>query len=149
MTAVTVNYMQKTATYADVVEHLLKCDDDFIPKLSEKVDITDYSKKIIQNSITFEAWQNDELIGLVAAYFNDTETKTGFITNVSILKKNFGTGIATALLAMCQKYAIANNFKKIKLEVFSNNLNAVKLYKKNNFYIAEEKKSYFILEKIF
>ena len=84
-------YKIRTATFNDVLQHLAKCNENFIPALNEKVDIIAYSQKIAENSITFEAWINNELLGLIAAYFNDGKKKTAFITNVSTIKKYSGT----------------------------------------------------------
>ena len=129
----TTIYKQNTATDSQVLTHLLKCDNDFVQTLSKKVDIPAYSTRIVQNSITFEAWENDELVGLVAAYFNDQVNKTGFITNVSTVKDQMGKGIASNLMKRCIEYAEENNFREIGLEVSAENENAIQLYKKFNF----------------
>ncbi len=129
----TITYTIKTADSNNVFTHLVKCDEDFMPKLSEKVDILAYAKKIVENSITFEAWINDELVGLIAAYFNDSKTHCGFITSVSTLKKYAGKGIASQLMKMCIGYAAEHRFSEISLEVFDKNTNAIQLYKKNSF----------------
>ena len=129
----TTIYKQNTATDSQVLTHLLKCDNDFVQTLSKKVDIPAYSTRIVQNSITFEAWENDELVGLVAAYFNDQVNKTGFITNVSTVKDQMGKGIALNLMKRCIEYAEENNFRDIGLEVSAENENAIQLYKKFNF----------------
>ena len=65
----------KTAGINQVFNHLLICKDNFMPSLDTTVDIAAYSKKIIDNAITFEAWGNKNLAGLVAAYCNDTDKK--------------------------------------------------------------------------
>ena len=142
----TILYKQHTANYNQVFTHLVKCDDYFIPKLSEKTDIAAYSYKIIKNSITFEAWANDELTGLIAAYFNDEQNKTGFITNVSILNKFSGKGIASELLKQCIAYGRENNFSEIRLEVSVKNDSAVELYEKNNFIQVENKNDLLVMK---
>lgn len=129
----TITYTIKTADSNNVFTHLVKCDEDFMPKLSEKVDILAYAKKIVENSITFEAWINDELVGLIAAYFNDSKTHCGFITSVSTLKKYAGKGIASQLMSQCISYALQHQFVEIALEVFHKNNSAVQLYKKYGF----------------
>jgi ribosomal protein S18 acetylase RimI-like enzyme len=116
-----------------VQHHLNKCKDNFIPALHETVDIAEYSKKIVENAVTFEAWIQDELVGLVAAYLNDRENRTGFISNVSVLKEYAGKGIASQLINNCIEFARENKFREILLEVNGNNLQAVKLYEKYHF----------------
>jgi hypothetical protein len=86
----TVIYRTQTANIQNVSKHLKRCDSTFIPTLSSRLDIDDYAKKIIENAQTFEAWTNDELIGLVATYCNSSDRVTAFITSVSVLPKWHG-----------------------------------------------------------
>jgi len=116
--------------------------------LDKTVDITTYSKKIAENCITFEAWINNDLAGLIAAYFNDPENTAGFITNVSILKAYAGRGVASELLKNCIGYGTENKFKEISLEVHDNNERAIRLYKKSGFYLSATNNNLLILKKI-
>ncbi|MBL0182082.1 MAG: hypothetical protein IPP96_07240 [Chitinophagaceae bacterium] len=68
------------------------CKNNFIPPLQDTVDIDSYAQKIKSKSITFEAWQNGHLAGLIAAYFNDPGKEVGFITNVSVENGFAGKG---------------------------------------------------------
>lgn len=128
-----IQYKTNTALFDDVNRHLSACDKNFIPHLSQKVNIAIYAKKIVENSVTFEAWYNAELVGLIAAYCNDVENKKVFITNVSTITQHLGKGIASTLIKQCIEYATKNKFTEILLEVNSNSINALKLYSKNNF----------------
>jgi ribosomal-protein-alanine N-acetyltransferase len=129
----TILYKQSTADAGEVLTHLSRCDENFFSKLCKKTDIPTYSTKIVQNSITFEAWDNDTLVALLAAYFNDKENKKGFITNVSTVKDFTGKGIASNLMNRCIIYAEENSFSEIVLEVSVENTSAVNFYKKFNF----------------
>lgn len=140
-------YDEKTASLKTVLEHLTKCSNNFVPNLNETVDIGIYSKKIVENSVTFEAWINTELIGLIAAYFNDVKQGVGFITNVSVVKEYFGKGIAHQLLHNCIQYGIIHQFKIISLEVFYQNNKAIQLYKKYGFYKTGSKQDNTIMQK--
>jgi len=133
---------------AEIFEHLLECSDNFIPNLAETVNIRDYSKKVFENAITFEAWENNKLIGLVASYFNDNKNRKGFITNVSVSKNYQGKGIAAILLNMCKNYGAKYNFNSIKLEVNKNNILAIKLYKKLGFDETEVKQNILTMQSI-
>lgn len=126
-------YRIETATNGEIRDHLLKCNDDFLPLLSERVNIDEYAKKIFEKSVTFEAWSDNFLVGLVAAYFNDDEHKVGFISDVSLVKDYVGMGIASELTNQCIKYAKQHDFKEIKLEVYKDNNSAIHLYKKFGF----------------
>jgi ribosomal protein S18 acetylase RimI-like enzyme len=148
MTPETIIYKQSTANAGQVLSHLLKCDEHFITNLSQKTDIPAYSNKIVRNSITFEAWKNEELVALIAAYFNDEENKKGFITNVSTVKEFLGKGIAANLMKCCIAFAAENSFDEIWLEVSVENTRAVKLYEKNNFISVSVKDGIRTMKKI-
>ena len=133
METIAVIYKMKTAEAKIILKHLVLCKDDFIPVLDSKTNLPAYAKKIAENAVTFEAWLNSDLIGLIAAYFNDINNQTGFITNVSIIKEHSGKGVVSQLLSNCIKYAKENNFKGINLEVNSKNQQALKLYERYDF----------------
>ncbi len=131
-------YQIKTASQNDVLLHLKLCNDEFIPKLDTRVNLEAYSIKIHQNAITFEAWNKQQLIGLIATYFNQDQL-FGYITNVSITKDYTGKGIASKLLEMCVIYSTTNEYQNIKLEVNKENIPAINFYKKYNFTEIETK----------
>ena len=133
MNIVDTQYKIATANEEDIFTHLNECNYSFNPPLNEKVSLPCYSKKIAQKAITFEAWESQNLVGLVAAYFNDFESGTGYITSVSLIERIMSRGIASKLLTMCIDYARRYNFGKIELEVFRGNTKAVSLYKKFSF----------------
>lgn len=126
-------YKLKTATEKSIYLHLKECNNEFFPPLDEKVNINEYAKKIFEKAITFEAWDNNRLTGLIAAYFNNMESHSAFITNVSVTKKNMGLGIASRLLYNCMEYARQKGFKEIQLEVNKENAPAINFYRKFNF----------------
>jgi ribosomal protein S18 acetylase RimI-like enzyme len=132
-------YKKNSAAYNDILEHLKLCSNSFIPPLGQMIVLKDYSKKIAEKSTTFEIWNGNELAGLIAAYFNNFEKRTGFITNVSVIENYKGKKIASELMTYCIQYAKENKFREILLEVNKNNKNAISLYKKFNFEIAEER----------
>lgn len=138
---ININYKTKTALTEEIYSHLKECNENFIPPLEEKVNIMNYSKKIFENAITFEAWNEKILVGLIAAYLNDTENKSAFITNVSTIKSYMGKGIAKELMKMCINYSKNYNFKEINLEVSSKNADALNLYLKYGFVKNKEEDS--------
>ncbi len=133
MRAVEIEYTLKKATEEDILRHLQACDNNFLPPLSKKINLEAYSKKIYDNTITFEVWYNKTLVGLVAAYFNDADNIVGFITNVSTIKEYGGQGIASKLMNQCILYGQQHNFESIQLEVFPENTVAFNMYKKFGF----------------
>jgi len=140
-------YKIKTATKKDIYTHLISCNNIFVPQLDTRVNIEIFADKIFERAITFEAWYNNILIGLISAYLNDFDNQIGFINNVSITKKYQKQGIATQLLENLENYAKLKKFKQIKLEVSKNNVSAINLYKKYKFNKLENNGDFFIMKK--
>jgi ribosomal-protein-alanine N-acetyltransferase len=128
-----IKYDIKKATAPDLFSNLKACDMDFFPPLSERVNLEEYSIKLYENSITFEAWNDNKLIGMVAAYFNNTKDSIGYITNVCIENRFKGNNIASNLMIKCINHAVENRFKSIVLNVNEKNKAAIRLYEKFNF----------------
>ena len=137
----TISYKTKTANANDISLHLMACDNSFIPLLSSRINIIDYAQKIYEKAITFEVWNKNELIGLIAAYFTQSKSGVAFITNVSVSKNYKGKGIASKLLSNCISYALNINYKEIKLEVNTENIPAITFYKKHHFSYTETKEN--------
>lgn len=132
-----VEYRIDTATVDEIAAHLGKSDADFVPPLSDRVVIGDYARKIATLAERFEAWSAGTLIGLVAIYCNDLETRVAHITSVSVLNKWAGKGIASQLMAQCIDHAKAAGMRKIVLEVAKENVPAIRLYEKCGFIAGE------------
>jgi ribosomal protein S18 acetylase RimI-like enzyme len=126
-------YKIKTATEKEILAHLMECNNSFSPPLSERIDLKEYSRKIFEKSITFEAWRDHLLVGLIAAYFDKNFGYSAFITDVSVMKGFTSLGIASELLNKCIGYARKKNFREIKLEVNKDNDHAINLYRKFDF----------------
>ncbi len=131
-------FKTNTASKEAIYSHLKKCDKLFIPHLSKRVNLEQYSDKLSSKAITFEAWKEEELVGLIAAYLNK-EGNFVFISNISVIKKESGKGIASKLLNLCVEDAKKKKLKEIKLEVASKNKIALNFYKKNKFDQITEK----------
>lgn len=133
MNAAPVEYLLNKASETEIAEHLERCDSDFVPPLSTRVDLCDYAKKIADNATRFEAWSGGVLIGLVAAYCNDLEKLRAYITSVTVLKEWMGKGIAACLVGECSAYARGIGMRQVSLEVACDNMNAIRLYQKAGF----------------
>jgi len=136
-----ITYFTNYATEEDIHLHLLICKNNFIPALDVTVNINEYARKIRNNAVTFEAWHNKILIGLIAAYFNNKNIK-GYITNVSVHGDYLRKGIASKLMNDCINYGNKIRYKEISLEVNKLNKNAIILYEKFNFRKTGEKEKF-------
>jgi ribosomal protein S18 acetylase RimI-like enzyme len=130
-------YGTNEGTEAQIVAHLRMCDAGFVPALSERIPLDEYARKIVRQAVRFEAWADGELIGLVAAYFNDANRETVYVTNVSVLPEWMGSGSASALLSDCIARARKSGFRRIALEVGLMNSRALALYGKFGFVAGE------------
>jgi len=130
------------ASKAQLAEHLRVCDADFVPPLSDRVKIERYAAKLEQKATRFEAWFDNKLIGLVAAYFNDQEKQCAFITSVSVLRKWTGKGLALQLMKQCIRHAKATDMEQLNLEVAIDNHPAISLYEKNGFTVSKTDTSF-------
>ena len=126
-------YRLNTASEAEITEHLLRCDADFVPPLSGRVEISDYAQKIASKATRFEAWSGGLLVGLVALYCNDQEKRIAYITSVSVLREWSGKGIAAHLMKQCIEHVRTAGMLQISLEVASDNASAISLYEKSGF----------------
>ena len=141
----TIEYKINQSSNLDILQHLNNCDDNFIPKLSSKVNLKDYSNKIFENAVRIEAWISNDLIGLIAVYQIIIKQEL-FITNVSIEKKYTGNGIANQLMNQLLILFNSQDFNKIKLEVEINNKIAINLYTKYNFKLESQNANSLTLE---
>ena len=134
-----LKYTEGMASEQEIYFHLIKCNENFITPLEKKVNIHEYSNKIFQKAVTFEAWSADTLVGLVAAYYNDPDGQSGYVTNVSVTGPYMRKGIASILINRCIDYAKRNSFRSIGLEVAKVNHQAIDLYRKFRFKEFEDK----------
>lgn len=141
-----INYQIKIAITADILKHFKMCNKNFISLLETRINLKDFAGKIFYKTITFEAWNNNNLIGLLSCYFNDNTKFLGFINHVSVCKEFQGKGISRNLLKMCIQYGIKNGFKKISLEVAVDNYVAISLYKKNGFIKLGSNNGFMVME---
>jgi ribosomal protein S18 acetylase RimI-like enzyme len=127
-----IKYSINESTLIQVKFHLNECSKNFIPELSTYVDIDTYSTKLFQKSTRIEAFLESELIGLIAIYINE-QKKDSFISNVSVLPKIEGNGVAKTLFAETLKLLKQLNINKISLEVDFMNIKAITFYEKFGF----------------
>lgn len=133
---ITVDFLQNKASDTEICNHLRACDVDFSPPLSSRIEIGDYAKKIVRNAVRFEAWSENTLVGLVAAYCNDRDTGDAYITSVSVLKAWARKGIASRLVEQAVEHASRSGMRRVRLQVEKNNMTAIKLYEKFGFVAA-------------
>jgi ribosomal protein S18 acetylase RimI-like enzyme len=131
-----LEFAEDKADAAHIREHLNLCDAAFIPRLSDRVNIAEYAQKIVARARRFEAWQDGELVGLVAAYCNAPDGQAAFVTSVSVLPLAQGIGIGSLLMQRCIAAIRATGLRRIELEVGVDNASAIAVYRKQGFDLA-------------
>jgi ribosomal protein S18 acetylase RimI-like enzyme len=112
----------------EVLRHLKDCDAAFHPPLSLRVDLTAYAMKLATQAARFEAWQGEDLLGLVAVYCNAPDRKMAFVSNVSVRPDCAGQGIASQLMTQAIAYVRALGFAALSLEVSQDATRARRFY---------------------
>jgi len=121
------------APAALIAQHLRECDRQFVPPLSERVDLGAYADKLAARAERVEAWSGGSLVGLVAAYLDGDAGQRAFVTSVSVLPRWQGRGIAARLLAQCAARAAQRGCRRVELEVHPANERALALYARAGF----------------
>lgn len=132
-----IDFKMQKSKVEDIYTHLLNIDTDIIPKLSSSVNLEEFSKKVFDNTIRFEAWHTDKLIGLISVYYNDFDTRIGFINHVGVLREYRGFRISDTLLTSAVRYGSDKGFKSLKLEVSEESNAAKQLYVKHGFKVEK------------
>ncbi len=127
-----IEYKINISTLDNIKEHLNKCSINFTPALDTYTNIEQYSEKIFNKAIRFEAFNKSTLIGLIAMYVNSNRN-VGFITNVSVDTDYKGRNIGGQLIDEVKKYAFKNNITSIELEAYNENIKAINFYHKHGF----------------
>ena len=82
---------------------------------------------------------NNKFIAYISINIENSEGELG----MSVLKNEQSKGIGSLMLKHINEYAKLKNCKKLKLDVWSGNLNAIKVYEKFKFKVIYEKKNFY------
>lgn len=109
----------------EIAAHLLRCDDQFTPPLSSRVNILDYAEKLATRSERLELFNNDALVAMVAMYLS---SDNAFISNVSVESAFYRQGIARKLVREAVSLAFRAGASSVQLETGIDNVPAINLY---------------------
>jgi len=111
---------------------LNEIDDDFSPSLSSRVSLDEYALKLLTHATVFGIFQQEHLVGAIAIYMNDLDSKMGYCPFVGVAFKYRKQGISQKLLDTAISALKDHFFKTLKLTVKKDS-GAYFLYKKNAF----------------
>lgn len=122
-----------------LLENILNnLNDNFVPRLSEKVEnFDDYAKKLLNNAILYQIKKEGKNIGLLAFYINN-ETKISYLTLIVIKNQYQNFGFGKKLLELYENISKKEKMNILKLEVFNKNLKAINFYKKFGFNLQDK-----------
>ena len=126
MSDITIEHVQPLSDSKRLEKILWKLDEDIIPKLSERVNIEEYAKKLSANAEVFYVKHKDIDIGNCAVYMNNGET--GFISSIAIKKEWQNKGIGNFLWKKIVVLANTRGIRTIELMVNKNNYKAIRFY---------------------
>lgn len=130
---------------AAVESHLRECNERFSPPLSARVDLGAYARKLALLSDRLEAWHEGRLVGLVAAYLNNSESRQGFVSSVSVCFQAEGRGLASELMRKCIQLAREKGCESLGLEVGERDQRTLAFYLKHGFTLSGKGRSGFLL----
>jgi ribosomal protein S18 acetylase RimI-like enzyme len=136
--------MLNTADAQAIERHLRACDNSFFSPLSDRVDLGEYAEKIARLADRFELWEQDRLVGLVAVYLNDTTSRRGYISSVSLCRDYTGKGLGSELIQRCSHVARDKGFASLLLEVAEGDTHTRRLYNKLGFELVGNSQNGFL-----
>ena len=117
----------------EIKKLLFEIDDLFIPRISKKIeDFDNYSIKLINNAIIYQIKIDNQCAGILIFYIN-RKTKISYLTMIAVKNRYQNLGLGKELLYLYENISKKEEMKKLKLEVYDKNLNAINFYKKFGF----------------
>jgi ribosomal protein S18 acetylase RimI-like enzyme len=128
---------EKTINKEDILELLFYYDAYFIPKISDRINLEEYSKKLASNATFILAKKEEETIGFAAFYFNPIPQST-YITLLAVDYNFQRLGIGKSLVKKITEYCYANNSAGILLEMRADDSKLFKFYSDLGFKIKDK-----------
>lgn len=131
---------------SELIELHTLCDKDFIPPLSDRVDIRSYCEKLVRNAELITCSSASGVEGVLAIYCNDQVNKIAFISSVCVHPRARGRKIGSAMLDHAIRYAGQMGMTTVRLETGSANAPAIRLYRSRGFIITADKDDVAVME---
>lgn len=147
MSSQEIKFEIKELSVLEISDFFKAHDNDYFEKLSDRVNINEYSEKLLESSIQFTLWDNVNLIGLSPCYFNNVEEKVGYISSLTIKEGFRGRKLGSKLIARISEYAKEHGFNVVMVKIHYLNEMSHQFYKKNGFtdFIADKENAFRLL----
>jgi len=126
----TIRALGNTAAEQErMVSYLESVDDLFPIRLSTRVDLGRYARKLLEYGIVRAAVdERGRIVGLVAFYANDAQSQTAYLSLVVVSREAQGRGVGHGLMADALAIAARRGMRRMRLEVQRRNAKAQDLY---------------------
>jgi ribosomal protein S18 acetylase RimI-like enzyme len=115
-------------------------DDDYYEKLSDRIDIDEYSQKVHEGTVQFTLYDKDVLIGFSPCYFNNIREKIGYISSITIRSGYRNLNLGSEILQRIKKYAVEHDFYAVAVQSHCQNRINGGFYEKNGFKLFHKEK---------
>ena len=108
--------------------------------------LDDYTEKIFLNATILAHYEQGKLAGFIAYYNNHPSRESAFLTMLIVDRDFRSTGLGKRLLCQSLADLRKKQYKKILLEVKTENSRAVSMYERNGFKKIEERGDLWLME---
>lgn len=144
-TTVSVSIRVGDIDASDLYSYFEMMSDECDPPLRSFVNLHEYAEKLVDKGIVIQLIDSssgiDTLVGIIAGYFNDLETKTAFISQFHVNARHRRNGHGRELMDKAVEIARNCGFKAIKLMVNDTNEDALRFYIRYGFIVSGYTKS--------
>lgn len=132
--------------HSQILSLLHDIDSDFIPPLSQKINIEDYANKLIDNAVIIPIVSSGVVKAFIALYCNDAVQLKAYLSIIVVHSEYRKKGIAKLLIGTAIQYLKGINYKSFRLEVYKNNTAAISMYRQLNFTEVEQTETSIYME---
>ena len=140
-----IDYIRATLDLEAVHTLLQKCDEEFVPPLSQTMNLKQYAQKLSDFAQFVIALDNGSEAGFVAYYLND-EGHFIYVPLIWVSSEHQRKGIGQKLIAQLSDLSLIG-YSSILLEVLKTNTTALAFYNKELFEEEEDRGDKFLLKK--
>lgn len=118
----------------DLWSFMRRVDQDFDPPLAERVDLVDYSRRLLARAEVLVALDVGRVpVGFAACYCNDFTTKVGDLSYLAVVPEARNQGVAVALVETCLDTAARSGMTSVRTRTPARNQRLVEFYSAHGF----------------
>ena len=123
----------KQLKVAEIEDFFVSVDNELFEKLTDRLNVREYSKKLYEHALHFSAYKGEELVGLSPCYFNNDSGGIVYISALVVKNVYRGNGLKQKLFDSIKKHAKAQNFTEMVVSFHCENQVSVNFYESNLF----------------